>query len=141
IETDNESMQGLGLLDIETVLHPEKTLRKQEGTHIRSGLTIFGYEIHHGITDARFNPVLRFNDGQTCGSQSMNGSIWGAYLHGIFDDDWFRRWFIDDLREKKNLPKKAQVLAPYDLEKSLDELADVVRSCFDMNKMYRLLNL
>lgn len=141
IETDNESIQGLGLLDIETVLHPEKTLRKQEGTHIRSGLTIFGYEIHHGITDARLNPVLRFDNGQTCGCQSMNGSIWGVYLHGIFDADLYRRWFIDDLREKKNLPKKAQVLAPYDLEKSLDELADVVRSCFDMNKMYRLLNL
>jgi cobyric acid synthase CobQ/L-threonine-O-3-phosphate decarboxylase len=141
IETDNESMQGIGLLDIETVLHPEKTLRKREGTHIRSDLTIFGYEIHHGITDAWLNPVLRFKNGETCGSQSLNGSIWGAYLHGIFDDDLFRRWFIDDLRQRKNLPKKAQVLAPYDLEKSLDELADVVRSCFDMKRIYRLLNL
>ena len=141
IETDNESMQGLGLLDIDTVLHPEKTLRKREGIHIRSNLTIFGYEIHHGITDAGLNPVLRFKDGEICGSQSTNGSIWGAYLHGVFDDDLFRRWFIDDLRQKRNLPPKGQVLAPYDLEKNLDELADVIRACFDMKKIHRLLKL
>ena len=33
----------------------------------------------------------------------LEGKIWGTYLHGIFDADEFRRWFIDRLRSRRGL--------------------------------------
>ena len=104
-----------------------------------SGRKVTGYEIHHGISEGVNSPVLSFNDGSVCGSSGYNGRVWGAYLHGIFDEDLFRRWFIDDLRERKGMSKENRVVAPYNLDESLDDLADTVRSCFDMDEIYRIM--
>ena len=141
IETSAGTIAGLGLLDIDTVLAPEKTLVKQQGIHLESGEKIVGYEIHHGKTSKNHLPVLRFDDGETCGSRTDDQRIWGAYLHGIFDQDNFRRWFIDLLRVKKNLPPKGRDGASYNVDKSLDELADLIRASIDVKKIYRLMNI
>ena len=141
IETHNGEIEGVGLIDIETVLNPDKTLERKTGIHLPSGCRVYGYEIHHGISEGESVPLLKFEDGSTCGSASYEGRVWGAYLHGIFDEDSFRRWFIDDLRQRKGLPKKGVILAPYNLDESLNQLADTVRSCFDMNEIYRLMEL
>jgi adenosylcobyric acid synthase len=38
------------LLNIDTVIAPEKTLSQSAGTHLQTGLSVSGYEIHHGKT-------------------------------------------------------------------------------------------
>ena len=141
IETSDGTIEGLGLLEIDTVLAPEKTLVKQQGIHLESGEKIVGYEIHHGKTSNNRHPVLQFDNNEICGSRSADRRIWGAYLHGIFDQDSFRRWFIDHLRVKKNLIPKGRDGTSYNVDKSLDELADLIRSSIDVRKIYRLMNL
>ena len=75
------------------------------------------------------------------GAATPNGLIWGSYLHGIFDADHFRRWFIDRLRRRRGLPPMGRVVAPYDLEPAFTRLAATVRECLDMKQIYRLLGL
>ena len=141
IETSDGSIRGLGLLAVDTVMARDKTLIKRRGTHIESGRQIVGYEIHHGKTVGSLTPVLEFEGGETCGCRNDDGSVWGAYLHGIFDEDTFRRWFVDGLRRTKGLAPLGESGTTYNVDRSLDELADLVRSRVDIGRIYRLLNL
>lgn len=141
IESDGHTKEGLGLLDISTSLAKDKTLLRREGRHKDSGLAVFGYEIHHGISKGSVSPLLQFSDGSTCGTHHPEMPIWGAYLHGIFDSDVFRRWFIDTLRHRIGLVPLGKIAAPYDLEKAYDNLADIVRHSIDMNAVYHHLGL
>lgn len=141
IESSGSELSGLGLLDINTDLKAEKRLVRQVGIHLESGHEVFGYEIHHGISDSPVANSLQFHDGTFCGSTSERLHIWGTYLHGIFDSDPFRRWFVDRLRERKGLPPVGKVLAPYDLEGAFDRVADVVRQNIDMDTVYKFMKL
>ncbi len=141
IESTDGQLEGLGYIDMETVIEREKTLTRKTGIHHLSGKKVFGYEIHHGISSISASPLLRFDDGSTCGVSSGTGRIWGSYLHGIFDSDTFRRWFIDRLRQGKGLAPAGRILAPYDLENGFERLAETVRKSIDMAAIYRLLNI
>lgn len=141
LESERKCINGLGFLDLETVLAQNKTLTRKKGTHRISGLSIRGYEIHHGQSLSSHAPLLHFSDGTACGVSSDDGLIWGSYLHGIFDDDHFRRWFLDGLRVKQGLAPFGRICAPYDLEPAFDRLADTVRAQLDMDHVYRLLGL
>lgn len=141
IESMDGQLAGLGFLPMDTVIERDKRLTRKTGLHTLSGKTVFGYEIHHGISSVSDNPLLSFADGTTCGLAGMDGKIWGSYLHGIFDSDEFRRWFIDRLRVSAGLQAIGTVLAPYDLENAFERLADQVRNSVDMKFLYRLLGI
>ncbi|GAB4345437.1 MAG: cobyric acid synthase [Desulfobulbaceae bacterium] len=141
IETGDREVPGMGLLALETTLAEEKTLVRREALHTPSGLRVHGYEIHHGRTGTPLSRVLRDEKGWEDGAVSEDGRVWGTYLHGIFDDDVFRRWFIDRLREKRALQPLDRVVAPYDLEPAFDRLAEVVRGSLDMDRIYALLGM
>ena len=138
---DKEGIGAMGLLPMDTVLEKRKNLTRKSGLHLRSGKKIVGYEIHHGISTGVQNIVLHFDDNSSCGSTSPDHKVWGAYLHGIFDSDEFRRWFIDTLREQKGLKPVGRIVAPYDLEASFDQLADVVRQAIDVQQFYKLMKI
>ena len=89
------SSPGLGLLDLETTLEPEKQLRNVRG-HLAfceplgdrslAGIPVAGYEIHAGVTqgpDLR-RPAVHLDQGPD-GAMSADGQILGTYLHGLFD--------------------------------------------------------
>ena len=141
IESGGEPVKALGLLALSTVMAPEKTLKRVEGRHAESGLALHGYEIHHGQSacDASLTPLILREDGEVIGVG--RGLVWGSYLHGIFDSDPFRRWFIDRLRVRRGLAPVGRVLAVYDLQEAFDRLAAVVRDRLDMKQIYRLLKL
>ncbi len=141
IESDRGDIEGLALLDVVTRLEQKKRLVRQKGIHLESSLPVYGYEIHHGISVSPLAPVLTFQDGAHCGSVTENDRIWGTYLHGIFDADPFRRWFIDRLRRRAGLGCDGRILASYDLEPAFDRLADTVRGSLDMDRVYALLGL
>lgn len=141
IESAGERLNGLALIEMTTVLEEEKTLTRQEGTHLESGLAVHGYEIHHGQSRGVDSPALRWQNGESAGVSASNGNLWGSYLHGIFDADPFRRWFIDRLRTKRGLAAEGRILAPYDLEPAFDRLADVVREALEMDVIYKLLGM
>ncbi|MBS3921478.1 MAG: cobyric acid synthase [Deltaproteobacteria bacterium] len=142
IESHKPAIQGLGLLPITTMMDRQKTLVRAEGTHLTSGLKIRGYEIHHGQTDGgSLIPLVLREDGEVIGGGIKDHQIWGTYLHGIFDTDEFRRWFIDRLRIRHNLPAIRKVCAVYDLELALERLAEVVRRSLKIKEIYRLMGL
>jgi len=98
IEGPPGRVAGLGLLDVETVLTPEKRLAEVTGQSI-DGTPFRGYEMHMGRTTgpATARPLLHMSDGRPDGACSTDGSVLGAYMHGLFADDaqrgaWLRRW-------------------------------------------------
>jgi cobyric acid synthase CobQ/L-threonine-O-3-phosphate decarboxylase len=142
LESDGKTIPGLGLLGVETVLALEKTLTRVTAVHLESGEPVTGYEIHHGETcTAVAQPCIRRDDGALAGARSLDGRLWGTYLHGVFDSDGFRRWFIDRLRVRRGLPAVGKVVSRYDLEPSFERLAQVVRRSLDMDFIYKLLRI
>jgi cobyric acid synthase CobQ/L-threonine-O-3-phosphate decarboxylase len=141
LESNGQPTGGLGLLPLVTTLEREKTLRRVEGRHLESGHTVAGYEIHHGQTaGSEVPPVVRDAQGELTGGCSADGRIWGTYWHGIFDQDEFRRWFIDQSRAPRLKPI-GRVLAHYDLEPALDRLAATLREALPIEELYRKMRL
>lgn len=142
IESGGREVTGLGLLPVTTTLAREKTLARAEAKHVESQLPLKGYEIHHGKTGGdNLHPVVVRDDGEVLGVGSDDGLLWGTYLHGIFDADGFRRWFIDRLRARRGLKPAGRVLAAYDLEPALDRLAEAVRRSLRVDEIYRIMGL
>jgi cobyric acid synthase len=140
--TTGQPITGLGLLPLTHTLAETKTLVQAEALHIPSGLSLKGYEIHHGkINETGLKPCVNRFDGKPLGAASENGLVWGSYLHGIFDDDRFRRWFLDSLRTRKGLEPLVGIQAVYDLEPALDRLASEVRANMDIKQIYRMMGL
>jgi len=83
--------EGLGLLDLETVMTPEKRLTEVEAVHAATGQAFQGYEIHIGQTDGpdRARPFAHVT-GVAEGGADASGRVQGSYLHGMFRDDKFR---------------------------------------------------
>lgn len=98
IEGMRGTSEGLGLLDVETVLTPVKQLRVEAASHAASGEAISGYHMHMGETvgpdrHRAFAVVERQGEGAT----SANGRVIGTYLHGLFTADGFRRAFLGNV--------------------------------------------
>jgi adenosylcobyric acid synthase len=86
---------GLGLLDVETVLAPVKELRVEAAVDAASGAPIRGYHMHMGVTEGpdRRRPFARIGDAPE-GARRADGRVMGTYLHGLFAADEFRRAFL-----------------------------------------------
>ena len=82
------SVPGLGVLDFETTLSPQKRLREVRGRLLASGARVAGYEIHMGVTKGPdlARAAIEFDDGQFDGALSADGQVLATYLHGLFDD-------------------------------------------------------
>jgi adenosylcobyric acid synthase len=122
---------GLGLLDVETVMTPEKTLTRVTGTDHETGAPVAGYEIHIGRTEGpdRARPVFRIG-GVDEGARSADGLVTGAYLHGLFSADIYRRAFLARLgAPASGLAYEASVDA------TLDALADHLEAHLDLDAM------
>lgn len=136
------SARGFGLLPVANVLEREKTLTRAAAVHAASGLPVRGYEIHHGQLEGEgWEPGIVRADGETVGVSARDGAVWGTYLHGIFDDDAFRRWFIDRLRVRRGLAPLGKIVAIYDLEQAFDRLAATVRASIDLKVVLGLVGL
>jgi adenosylcobyric acid synthase len=89
------SHDGLGLLDVRTLMQPQKTLTQVRARHVGSDRAVSGYEIHIGQThgpdcDNHWLTV----EGQPHGAMSPDGRVMGCYLHGLFSEDSFRAHFL-----------------------------------------------
>jgi len=136
------SLNGLDLLPVATRLFPEKILKRIGAKHLPSGLNLQGYEIHHGLTSGEnlaFAPCIRTDEGGVIGLEAKNGHIWGTYLHGLFDADDFRRWWIDRLRIRRGWKACGRIRAVYDLEPAFERLAACVRENVDMKAVYKIM--
>ncbi len=127
--------EGLGLLDVETVLTGQKALKEVRGTHLESAQAIRGYEMHVGVTTGRglARPFLDL-DGRREGAVSADGRVAGCYLHGLFAADAFRSAFLAALtrRAASGLAYDAQV------ETVLDRLAAHLEGHLDLDRMLHI---
>lgn len=150
--TAPDPLPALGLLPLITVMGQDKILRRTQALHCGAGEQVRGYEIHHGHTSTAagqeelVRPCLLDAQGQAIGWERLpapnekTNPVWGTYLHGIFDEDGFRRAFVDTLRSRKNLPPLGRLTA-YTLEPALDRLAQCLREHLDMERIFQVLRL
>ncbi len=139
VESERTECPGLGLIALDTVLAGNKTLEQSTLRHLRSGCEVRGYEIHHGesrIADTRATESAF----DRAGWQNQEGNVWGTYLHGLFDTDAFRRWWINELRVRKGFEPRAGGVS-YSIEPGLDSLARAIREHLDWQGICALLGL
>ncbi len=130
LEGEPGSSPGLGFLDFETTLEPEKQLHRVEGRLSFDDAFVTGYEIHAGISTgpALAHPAARLTDGRPDGALSDDGQLLGTYLHGLFDAaparDALLRWAGLAVRET---PDYRQLR-----EDGINRLADAIETHLDL---------
>ncbi len=131
---------GLELLPITTTLDREKTLTRATAQHTISGLAVTGYEIHHGETLHSTNTPL-FIRSDDRGIGSGDEQVWGTYLHGVFDNDEFRRYFINSIHKSVGRDISSKLRFQYNLEPAFDRLAATIREAIDIDSLYKMMGL
>jgi adenosylcobyric acid synthase len=126
---------GLGLLDLETVLTGDKQLHEVRGQELASGEPIHGYEMHVGRTSgpALARPMLDL-EGRPEGAVSADGRIMGCYVHGLFAADGFRHAFLARLKARAPSRLAFEQL----IDTTLDALADHLESHVDVDGLLAL---
>lgn len=132
LEGPAAELPGLGLLEVDTVLEPEKTLALREARELATGAAVQGYEIHMGRTEGpgRQHPMLRLGPA-TDGAVSADGRVMGCYLHGLLAADGFRHAFLDRIR-RRTAPPAAYAAG---VERALDGLAAHLERCLDLDRL------
>ena len=134
IEGASGTTPGLGLLDVATVMTPEKALTRISAVHAATGAALDAYEIHIGRTEGndRARP-FSFVDGQPEGAVSADGLVHGTYLHGLFTSDAFRRAYLAGLGvEASGEHYRARV------DSALEALADHIEKHLDIDGLLAL---
>ncbi|RWO29250.1 MULTISPECIES: cobyric acid synthase [unclassified Mesorhizobium] len=134
IEGNATETEGLGLLDVETVMQPEKTVRNVSARSVQFDLPLEGYEIHLGRTTGpdTLRPSAVIN-GADDGAVSADGKVSGSYLHGLFSADAFRAKFLENLGVKGGgIDYRAEV------ERALDEIAAELETHLDCDAIFGL---
>ena len=134
IEGAPTEVDGLGYLDVQTIMAPEKRLIETSARCRSSGHAVEGYEIHIGKTtgpDAR-HAWLDTVDGPV-GAASENGRIKGCYLHGLFSADAFRADYLSRLGAQTSHFNYEE-----SVEATLDALADHLEAHLDIDAILEL---
>ena len=154
VESEQTDIDGLGLLDIVTVFEGEKTTHQVRAKIAvdhglfqgLSGENLTGYEIHMGQTlsgDAppAFEITQRIGgDGShPDGATGHDGRVFGTYLHGIFDNERFRRALLHNIKPGYQAVETQNELISK--EDQYDKLAMIVRESLDIRRIYEICGL
>ncbi|MBR6385907.1 MAG: cobyric acid synthase [Ruminococcus sp.] len=133
-----ENIDGMGLLDCETVFSDEKKTVLTNGKFkdisgyfsFLSGKSFSGYEIHMGVTENTGNILT------DCGG-AYKDNVAGCYIHGIFDivaEDIIKNLFL-----KKGIEYMGGITDRNKYKnQQLDILAENIRKNIDMKKLYEI---
>jgi adenosylcobyric acid synthase len=161
VESAHRDLPGLGLLPIETRFSPAKVTRQvqavvRQDRHCPGcrGTVLHGYEIHHGRSrggDGWLQTLDCEGEGAAAadGGVSPDGRIWGCYLHGLFDNDPFRRAWLRQVRwstaairpdgAAPSWPGGAGQCWSVRVEAALDRLADTVKAALDLSRLEQII--
>jgi adenosylcobyric acid synthase len=114
VESRAGEVSGLGWLDVETVFHAEKVVRRRA----------HGYEIHHGVVS---DDAILHDEGRMLGTS----------LHGFFDDDGLRHAFLSDLCGE---PWESDVSMAALREAKADRIADLLEQHLDLDALLALVD-
>ena len=128
IEGEQRACEGLGLLEVSTIMSTAKTLAQVAGRCLIEGAPFTGYEMHLGVTTGpdALRPMLEMADGRRDGAMAANQRVRGVYVHGLFNDDRQRaawlRWIgaeASDLAYEQGVEDTLDALAAH-LEQHID---------------------
>jgi adenosylcobyric acid synthase len=128
IEGSPGETPGLGLLDVTTIMTPEKSLTRVRAEHAESKRPIEAYEIHIGRTEGNDSArPFAFVGGAPEGAVSADGRVQGSCLHGLFASDAFRSAYLARLDIAANNESYGTRV-----ESALDALADHIEKHLDV---------
>ena len=143
------SMRGMGLLHTKTVFSRAKTRTQIQGRvntvsicGAFAGREVQGYEIHMGRTEKTGDcqETIYLEDGRLDGLSNPEGTVFGTYLHGIFDYGDLAAMTVSRLMRRKGIDPKNWHFDPEEHKRrEYDKLADLVRNSLDMKRIYEIL--
>ena len=146
-EGESGEYQGLGLLPLSTVLTSNKTARQRQviSHYPQPGLPVDGYEIHQGRTrlitnykgreiEGNYHPIF---DDRGLGLVDKSQSIWGCYLHGLFDNGPWRRSWLNHLRKQRGMTSLPTGIGNYreQREGALNNIANLVEANLNLKSL------
>ena len=155
-ESENDEVEGLGLLGMKTVFAKEKLTSQVRGMcrdlpfmgQYISADDLRGYEIHMGHTEftrAGDEHPFMITERRNAACESVEGTanginVFGTYIHGVFDNDNFRRSVLNAVRISKGLDPLANIRnTAAEKQQAYEHLADVVENALDMDKLYEIM--
>ncbi len=136
-ESNFPELDGLNLLPIETTFSADKFTRQIKIPEVDfkflaariNSKNLDGYEIHSGITSGIDESKI-----------VAAGNVFGTYVHGIFDNDDFRRQILNAVRLSKNLPPlnfTRNIRA--EKQRNYERLAKIVAENLKMNLLEKII--
>lgn len=154
---DPEGLEGregrfpaLDLVPMRTVISQQKIARQRTVTSRfpQDGLPVSGYELHQGRTQFSFpeaqedpDPGFQFLfEDPSLGVVDSRQSLWGTYLHGIFDNGPWRRAWLNRLRQQRGLGSLPTGIPNYreHREAILTALADDIGQHLDLTPLIQV---
>lgn len=142
VESTLDSLPGLALLPVSTVMNDTKVTRQTTfGFAGSNSHAMKGYEIHNGetfpVSGEACVPLFSRADGTPEGCLADRRCM-GTYMHGALDNAAFADFLLEPFKEK--ISQKAAI-QDYDRykEEQYNMLADHVRRHVDMRKLYDIL--
>jgi adenosylcobyric acid synthase len=135
------SIRGMGLLKCRTEFGAEKVQTQTQGSFCKvggfleclSGAEFSGYEIHMGTTESESPELL------DCGG-AYEGSVYGCYIHGIFDSQYVSERLVKRLFEHKGITYRGGIVNRETYKQAqFDMLAEGVRKSIDTELLYRII--
>ena len=137
------TFEGLGLFNNITRWDEyKKRTVLDEGTVIKTGEPVTGYEIHMGMSEVKEEPLFKI---QLFKGEEMEGSVrekemlFGTYLHGVLEKPSFRRLFLSYVKGGKDIPLSKPKDYNELVEENLEKLATVFEDNLDIGKLMEIL--
>ena len=154
VESSLQEVPGLGLLDMDTEMFLDKITSQVEAKIVGESdeAPLQGYEIHMGrsVSRGEAQPLFQITRRDSLPADIIDGLIqpdkrvWGTYIHGIFDNDGFRRRFLEEVKDRsgKNRIALSETFSYRQWkEEQYDLLAEHMRQHTDVDLIYRLMRL
>ena len=127
VEGTVQEIDGLGHLDVQTILGEKKTTKKVYAFSPTFEVDVEGYEIHMGQTEGSDcqRPFL-YVEKHPEGASSPDAKIVGTYLHGIFHGNEFRLAILSDITHRGECLSEFTCV---DFDENVDALLDKFSQC------------
>jgi len=128
-------IEGLSLLPVQTEFQREKVLARTR-TVLEDGSTLEGYEIHHGRVHVAGGHAFFADEG--CAVGSVAGTLW----HGLFENDAWRRAFLESVADRAGKRFVADVAHDFAVrrEARIDTLADLIDEHLDTDALCSMID-
>jgi adenosylcobyric acid synthase len=145
VESRAGVVEALGWLPMVTTFDVAKITRQRKGT--MEQLEVHGYEIHHGRPQLEDTASGWFELATTGGAESegfadVDAGLWGSSLHGLFEADSFRGWFLRTVASRRAKEFQPGPLSFEDARgEQIDRMADLLERELKLDELYGLIEM